>query len=72
MLLAECKKGTRIKYIPTHAYGDAKHPDCETGVIKSKNDKWVFVIYDNAMCTMVTGDEPYTAAATDPHDLIPW
>jgi hypothetical protein len=29
------------------------------------------VKYDNLDCKMVTGDEPYTAQATDPNDLIP-
>jgi len=63
-------KGKRVKYIPTHAEGNKKHPDCESGVVSSKNDKYIFVKYDNLMCTMVTGDEPYTAKATDPHDLV--
>jgi len=72
MKLTECKKGTRVRYVPRHAEGDTSHPDCQNGVVSSKNDTFAFVKYDNAMCTMVNGDEPYTAQATDPGDLIPW
>jgi hypothetical protein len=67
---SDFSKGQRVRYIPHHANGDTKHPDCENGVVSSVNDTWVFVKYDNQMCIMVTGDEPYTAAATDPNDLI--
>ena len=64
------KKGDAVRYIPHHAKRDPKHKDCQNGIVSSTNDKWVFVKYDNAMCIMVTGDEPYTAAATSPEDLI--
>lgn len=63
-------KGMQVTYVPSHAKGNAKHPDCQRGVVSSTNDKFVFVKYDNAMCIMTTGDEPYTAQATDPNDLI--
>lgn len=60
----------RVKYIPGHANGDETHPDCECGVVSSINDKYVFVKYDNlAHGKMTTGDEPYTAKATNPLDL---
>ena len=72
MKLEDCIKGTRVRYVPRHANGNTKHPSCQNGVVSSKNDKLVFVKYDNLMCTMVTGDEPYTAQATDPNDLIRW
>ena len=72
MTFEECEKGIRVRFIPHHAKGDTNHPDCQNGVISSKNDLWVFVKYDNGMCTMVTGDEPYTAQATHPNDLIRW
>ena len=72
MKLEDCFKGERVRYIPHHAHGDANHPDCQSGVISSTNDKWVFVKYDNLVCTMTTGDEPYTAQATDPNDLAKW
>lgn len=66
----EFKKGDRVRYIPAHARGVFNHPDCEDGVVSSVNEKFVFVKYDNAMGIMVTGDEPYTAAATRPEDLF--
>jgi len=67
---SDFEKGDLVKYIPTHAEGNHKHPDCENGVVSSVNDKFVFVKYDNKMCIMTTGDEPYTAKATDPDDLV--
>jgi hypothetical protein len=65
-------KGDRIIYVPTHAGGDTRHPDCEHGVVKRMNDdgSCAFVIYDNAMMRMVTGDEPYTAKSTRIEDLV--
>ena len=70
MKSSDFKRGERVKYIPTHAKGNRHHPDCETGVVSSTNKFVVFVKYDNADQIMVTGDEPYTAAATSPEDLI--
>lgn len=70
MKLEDCKKGMRVKYIPTHLKGMPLHLDCEKGIISSKNEKYVFVKYDNADRVMKTGDEPYTAAATRLEDLI--
>ena len=70
MKTSDFKKGDKVKYIPTHANGDRKHKDCENGVVSSTNNKFVFVKYDNAMCIMTTGDEPYTSQATKPEDLI--
>jgi hypothetical protein len=70
MELKDFNKGDRVRYIPHHARGDQNHKDCKNGVVSSKNEKFVFVKYDNLMCVMTTGDEPYTAAATSPEDLI--
>lgn len=70
--LADFSKGQRVRYVPNHAQGNKHHPDCENGVVKSTNSLYVFVIYDNGMSIMITGDEPYTAAATDPGQLIHW
>lgn len=70
MKLEQFKKGYRVKYIPNHAEGDENHSDCKEGVVSSVNDSWVFVKYDNLEMRMQTGDEPYTAQATDPEDLI--
>jgi len=66
----EFKKGWRVRYVPLHADGNLNHPDCQDGVVSSTNDKFVFVKYDNLMGIMITGDEPYTAQATDPDYLI--
>lgn len=62
MKLEDCKKGKRVMYVPQFAR--------ETGVVSSTNDMVAFVKYDNAEQEMVTGDEPYTAQATDPEDLM--
>jgi len=69
------KKGDKVRYIPNHANGDSNHEDCENGVVSSvrigaHNDYSVFVKYDNAMCIMTTGNEPYTAQSTRPDNLI--
>lgn len=64
------KKGDKVRYIPNHASGDNKHRDCESGVVSSVNSYGtIFVKYDNDMCIMTTGDEPYTAQATPEENL---
>lgn len=35
--------GQRVTYVPYHANGDRHHPDCEEGVVTSKNARFVFV-----------------------------
>lgn len=35
--------GDKVRYVPYHAYGDCQHPDCEDGVVTSKNSVYVFV-----------------------------
>ncbi len=70
MRLEDFKKGMRVKYIPTNADGNPDHPDCKGGVVSFRNGESIFVIYDNAVVKMITGDEPYCAAATRPEDLI--
>ena len=72
MKLSDFRKGNRVRYVPNHASGDTTHKDCQDGVVKRVSDQWVFVIYDNAEGTMFTGDEPFTAAATDPENLVRW
>jgi len=66
------QKGMRVRYVPAHAFADVEHKDCQNGVVSSTNARFVFVKYDNAMGIMVTGDEPYTAQATNPSDLVKW
>jgi hypothetical protein len=70
MLPSDFHKGERVRYTPNHADGKTWHEDCQSGVVSSTNDKWVFVKYDNLDGRMVTGDEPYTAQATDPRNLV--
>ncbi len=71
MLEMAFKKGQRVRYIPMHAHGDREHQDCKDGVVKAVGDLGsIFVLYDNAVQIMLTGDEPYTAAGTRPKDLI--
>lgn len=70
MTTKDFQKGQLVTYIPNHANGDSSHKDCENGVVSSINDKFVFVKYNNKMCVMITGDEPYTAQATPPENLI--
>ena len=70
MKLYDFKKGMRVRYVPGHVQSNFNDENTEGGVVKRVSDKYVFVIYDNAVMKMVTGNEPYTAAATDPDDLI--
>ncbi|MDD5547113.1 MAG: hypothetical protein PHO67_08185 [Candidatus Omnitrophica bacterium] len=67
--LSEFSHGMRVLYVPHHANGDVTHPDCQRGVVSSVGSKFVFVKYDCAAGMMMTGDEPFTAQATDPEDL---
>ena len=53
--------GQAVRYIPTHAHGDANHRDCENGIVTSMNDKIVFVLYN---------PEGSTSQATNPDNLI--
>ena len=43
--LTEAHIGSKVTYVPQHAEGNASHPDCENGHIKSWNDGGVFVQY---------------------------
>ena len=70
MTTKDFKRGDKVRYVPNHANGDVHHKDCQNGVVSSTNEKFVFVKYDNAMCIMTTGDEPYTSQATKRENLI--
>lgn len=70
MKTSDFKHGDLVTYIPNHACGNKNHKDCKKGVISSVNKRFVFVKYDNAVMTMITGDEPHTAQATRIEDLI--
>ncbi len=36
----------RVRYIPHHAHGNAKHPDCENGTVSRFGSDGVFVKFD--------------------------
>jgi len=55
--------GDRVIYVPTHAEGNINHKDCEYGIIKSWNDKFIFVNY------VRNGIPQMTAQSTRPEDL---
>lgn len=42
---SDFRAGERVLYVPNHASGDTKHPDCERGVVTSTNEVNVFVRY---------------------------
>ena len=46
MNLEDIYIGQRVRYIPSHARGDAFHKDCEDGIVRNINDKFVFVVYE--------------------------
>ena len=47
MTLDELHEGMQVLYIPPHAQGDKTHPDCQRGIVTSKNATEVFVRYGN-------------------------
>ncbi|MBA7471384.1 hypothetical protein ES707_06690 [subsurface metagenome] len=70
MQVTDFKKGDRVKYIPPHAEGDPNHEDCETGVVSSINDFYVFVRYDVAAIFKANGYNPSLPIATRAENLI--
>ena len=70
MTTKDFKKGDHVLYLPLRAKGNPDHRDCESGVVSFTNESFVFVKYDNAVMKMKTGDEPYTAQATEADMLI--
>ena len=58
----------RVIYIPGHANGNRRHPDCEHGRVSSVNDKYVFVRFDEQV--RVLGWDQATGKACDPADLV--
>ena len=70
-VIAPFPKGMRVIYIPMHAEGNRNHPDCEHGVVSRPGTFTTWVLYDCAAIPhMTTGDEPYTAQATDNRELV--
>lgn len=58
------KAGERVIYVPGHAHDDAKHQDCEHGIVSSANEVNVFVRYYR------NGVLQLTAQSTSPEDLV--
>jgi len=52
--------GDYVRYIPHHANGDETHTDCESGQVRSTNDRFVFVEFPQS---------PGRGLACDPETL---
>lgn len=61
------KVGDRVRYVPTHAYNDQGHPDCETGVVTSLGPRSVFVRFDKQVARL--GFDGATSQGCYPEDL---
>lgn len=59
------KPGDHVLYIPRYAHGDISHPDCEHGIVSSKNEVNVFVRYYYKL-----GGLRENGQATSPEDLV--
>jgi hypothetical protein len=46
MNIKDAKPGMHVRYVPNHAHGDIRHPDCENGVVTGVNEHVVFVKYN--------------------------
>lgn len=57
----------RVRFIPPHANGNPKHKDCENGLVKDRNETFVFVVFCNR-----TGTPETHAKACKPQHLIHW
>jgi len=64
LTLEDFDHGQNVRYIPYHANGDPTHEDCENGMVKSKNDSFIFVRY------IKNGILQETAQATKPDQLM--
>ena len=42
--------GSKVTYVPRHAFGNASHPDAEGGRLKSWNELGAFVDYGHNTC----------------------
>lgn len=72
--LEKIKTGDKVRYVPNHANGNMEHDDCEDGIVKSKNDTYVFVQYYTkprySNGNFIDGFLQLNAKATNPNDLI--
>lgn len=63
MKAQDFRPGDPVVYIPGHAHGNRRHPDCERGIVASENGENVFVRYYESG---VLADR---AKTTSPRDL---
>jgi len=58
----DIKIGMKVTYVPGHARGDKKHPDCEKGVVTGIGNKFdiIFIRYR----------DDHISKATSPEDLF--
>jgi len=68
MKLSEAKPRLPVMWVPLHANGDVRHKDCETGVISSANDEFVFVKFTPQIAKL--GFDGATAQACKPEQLV--
>lgn len=59
--------GDEVVYIPNHAHGDRTHKDCKWGRVSSKNDRFVFVRFNEDVATF--GWDGATSQACKPENL---
>lgn len=59
--------GDRVIYVPHHAEGNTRHPDCEQGIVSSvgKLSNTVFVRFYNRIGTL-----KFTPQGCDPDTLV--
>lgn len=69
-IMEDIRPGETVIYVPRYVQEqdmsrfDFRHPKCEYGLIKSANDKFIFVNY------VINGIPQSTAKATNPQDLF--
>lgn len=49
-ILTDDDKGSKVTYVPTHAFGDKSHPDCEGGTLMHWNASGAMVDYVRNKC----------------------
>ena len=68
MKTEDFKPKDTVTYVPSHAYGDVNHGDCERGIVSSCNDHYVFVKLFKYLANLPWDD--VTSHACNPDDLI--
>jgi hypothetical protein len=72
MKTSRFENGMRVVYVPSHVHGDVEHKDCETGLVSSTNDTFVFVKFypKHVRGIFFVMDDSVTAQACNPNDLM--